>query len=65
MKMFTLFETDSCCLINFLWNAFNQLHVFKPATSKEGNSEVYFICLDYKGLAYIEPWLTPLKTFYG
>lgn len=26
-----------------------QVHVFKPATSKAGNSEQYIICLGYKG----------------
>ena len=28
--------------------------MFKPATSKEGNSEVYVICLRFKGLSQLE-----------
>jgi hypothetical protein len=39
--------------------------VFKPATSKEGNSEVYVVCLEYKGRAVMEPWLEVLRTHFG
>lgn len=30
-----------------------QLHVFKPVTSKSGNSEQYVICIGYKGTAVL------------
>jgi cap2 methyltransferase len=42
--MFTLFECESVCLLFLLNSIFAAVDVFKPATSKEGNSEVYVIC---------------------
>ncbi|CAM1325866.1 CMTR2 (predicted) [Pycnogonum litorale] len=44
VKMFTFFETSSVCLLYFLNYLFNEVSVFKPGTSKSGNSEVYVIC---------------------
>ncbi len=48
LKMFTLFEQSSRSLMFLMAFAFEQLSVFKPATSKEGNSEVYVICLGFR-----------------
>ncbi|XP_074645926.1 cap-specific mRNA (nucleoside-2'-O-)-methyltransferase 2-like [Tubulanus polymorphus] len=50
IKMFTFFEAESVCQMYLLNCLFNQVHVFKPSTSKPGNSEVYVICLDFHGL---------------
>ncbi len=47
LKAFTFFEHSTVCLLLVLRFCFGQLHVFKPCTSKEGNSEVYLIALDY------------------
>lgn len=43
LKMFTFFEHSSVDLLYLLYVCFRELHVFKPATSKPGNSEVYVI----------------------
>ncbi len=48
LKMFTLFESSSRALLFLLWNCFDHLSAFKPATSKEGNSEVYLICRGFR-----------------
>ncbi|XP_017079271.1 cap-specific mRNA (nucleoside-2'-O-)-methyltransferase 2 [Drosophila eugracilis] len=48
VKMFTLFEACSVSLLYTLNCIFEQVHIFKPATSKRGNSEVYVICLNYQ-----------------
>ncbi|ALC42332.1 aft [Drosophila busckii] len=48
IKMFTLYEASSVCLLYMLNCSFQQVHLFKPATSKRGNSEVYVICLNYQ-----------------
>ena len=40
LKMFTLYEHSSVCLLYLLNCCFHQVAVFKPATSKAGNSEV-------------------------
>ncbi|KAH8232989.1 hypothetical protein KR026_002581, partial [Drosophila bipectinata] len=48
VKMFTLFEACSVSLLYMLNCIFHQVHIFKPATSKRGNSEVYVICLEYQ-----------------
>lgn len=50
IKMFTLFEEKSVCMVYMLCCCFETVHVFKPSTSKQGNSEVYFICLEYKSI---------------
>uniref|UniRef100_A0A1B0CL76 Putative cap-specific mrna nucleoside-2'-o--methyltransferase 2 isoform x3 n=1 Tax=Lutzomyia longipalpis TaxID=7200 RepID=A0A1B0CL76_LUTLO len=44
LKMFTFFESSSICLIYLLTCIFKSVTVFKPVTSKGGNSEVYVIC---------------------
>jgi len=43
IKMFTVFESESVCLLYLLSCAFTNLDMYKPATSKEGNSEVYVV----------------------
>ncbi|KAI9562539.1 hypothetical protein GHT06_009992 [Daphnia sinensis] len=47
LKMFTFFEHSAVSLLYFLRLSFEDLHVFKPCTSKEGNSEVYIIAVRY------------------
>lgn len=57
LKMFTFFELTTIGLLYFLNNVFDQVDVFKPAASKQGNSEVYVICSGYqriyKNLSYL------------
>lgn len=48
VKMFTFFESSSIAMLYILNCCFDELHVFKPATSKEGNSEVYVIGIGFK-----------------
>lgn len=49
LKMFTFFEIDTINLLYLLNVCFDQVHVFKPVTSKPGNSEVYVISIGYQG----------------
>lgn len=49
LKKFTLFESETVCLMYLLCCVFKDVHVYKPATSKQGNSEVYIIALNYCG----------------
>ena len=44
----TIFESETVCLLFLLNCAFESIDIFKPATSKEGNSEIYVICKEYK-----------------
>lgn len=48
LKAFTFFEPATVSLLFLLRMTFRELHVFKPCSSKEGNSEVYVISVDYK-----------------
>lgn len=50
LKIFTTFEESSISYLFLLNCVFNKVNVFKPSTSKSGNSEVYLICLNYKGI---------------
>lgn len=47
IKMFTFYESSSISMLYILNSCFQELHIFKPATSKEGNSEVYVIAIGY------------------
>lgn len=60
IKMFTFFECDTICLLYLLRALFESLEVMKPATSKEGNSEVYVICREFKGSKIAQPYLEQL-----
>ena len=51
LKMFTFFEKETHGHLYLLQGLFNTIDVFKPSTSKEGNSEVYVICLGFIGIA--------------
>ncbi len=48
LKTFTLFESCSRSLVFLLLAVFEKVSAFKPATSKEGNSEIYLICRGYR-----------------
>lgn len=65
LKMFTLFEHCSINLMYLLNCSFDQVHVFKPATSKAGNSEVYVVCLCYKGREAVDPLLSKMVLNFG
>ncbi|XP_055529350.1 cap-specific mRNA (nucleoside-2'-O-)-methyltransferase 2 [Wyeomyia smithii] len=57
LKMFTLFEHCSVNLLYLLYFCFDELNVFKPCTSKPGNSEVYIIAKGYLQPKGIERYL--------
>lgn len=68
LKMFTMFESESICSMYLLTKLFGSVDVFKPATSKEGNSEVYVICrlnlrMAKNGL-FLFVWFLLLKQFF-
>ncbi|KAM5262444.1 cap-specific mRNA (nucleoside-2'-O-)-methyltransferase 2 [Ctenodactylus gundi] len=65
LKMFTLFEHCSINLMYLLNCSFDQVYVFKPATSKAGNSEVYVVCLRYKGREALYPLLSKMVLNFG
>lgn len=65
LKMFTLYEHSSVCLLYLLTCCFGSVSVFKPATSKSGNSEVYVVCLSYDGKEAARPLLSKLIRNYG
>lgn len=65
LKMFTLYEHSSSCLLYLLSCCFGSVSVFKPATSKAGNSEVYVVCLNYDGKEAVRPLLSKLIRNYG
>ncbi|XP_019896045.2 cap-specific mRNA (nucleoside-2'-O-)-methyltransferase 2 [Esox lucius] len=65
LKMFTLYEHSSVCLLYLLNCCFRSVSVFKPATSKAGNSEVYVVCLHYDDKEAARPLLSKLLRHYG
>ena len=48
IRTFTLFEDSSVCALHLLGSLFKEVHVFKPATSKASNSELYVIAKGFK-----------------
>ena len=65
IKLFTIFESETVCLLYLLACSFSKLEVFKPATSKEGNSEVYVICQDLTPSRWLTGTLEKLSKYYG
>ncbi|XP_048403130.2 cap-specific mRNA (nucleoside-2'-O-)-methyltransferase 2 isoform X1 [Stegostoma tigrinum] len=65
LKMFTLFERSSVCLLYLLNCCFCEVSVFKPGTSKSGNSEVYVVCLRFKGKDALGKHLDQLEMSFG
>ncbi|KAI1235484.1 hypothetical protein IHE44_0002355 [Lamprotornis superbus] len=65
LKMFTLFEHCSINLLFLLNCSFEEVHVFKPATSKAGNSEAYVVCLRYMGRESLHPLLPKMMQNFG
>lgn len=60
LKIFTMFEDTTINLMYLLNCLFDDVSVFKPCSSKSGNSEVYVINTNFKGfdaLSYIWPKL--------
>ncbi|XP_078045850.1 cap methyltransferase 2 [Augochlora pura] len=64
LKIFTTFECHSVCLIYFLCCCFNEVNIVKPATSKEGNSESYVVCTNFKGQSLVLPYLKEFIKYY-
>lgn len=44
---------------------FSEVNIYKPVTSRQGNSEVYAICINYKGRQTLDKYFPVLKTAYG
>lgn len=57
IKLFTMLECKAICLMYLLNCVFGKVDVFKPCTSKAGNSEVYVIGLDFKGKHFCDSFL--------
>ncbi|KAJ3619379.1 hypothetical protein MTP99_005064 [Tenebrio molitor] len=64
LKIFTMFEDSTISLLYLLNVVFKKVSIFKPASSKSGNSEVYVICLGYKGKELLEKIWEPLIAPY-
>ncbi|KZC07331.1 FtsJ methyltransferase domain-containing protein 1 [Dufourea novaeangliae] len=64
LKYFTVFECHSVCLIYLLCCCFNEVSIIKPATSKEGNSETFLVCTNFKGSSYFLPYSEKLRQHY-
>jgi cap2 methyltransferase len=65
LKLFSLYEDQSICLMYLLSCSFTCVRVCKPTTSNEADSEVYVVCLEYKGRDIMKPWLQVLTEHYG
>ena len=65
LKMFTFFESETVCLLYLLNLSFGKLDVFKPATSKEGNSEVYVVCRGFTPSSWLTEFLDKMMGYYG
>jgi 23S rRNA U2552 (ribose-2'-O)-methylase RlmE/FtsJ len=57
LKMFTMYENETLRLMFLLCSSFTSVWVCKPATGKEGNSEVDVVCLEYRNGALWSPGL--------
>ncbi|XP_045614518.2 cap-specific mRNA (nucleoside-2'-O-)-methyltransferase 2 isoform X1 [Procambarus clarkii] len=65
VKKFTLFESETLSLVYLLCCVFERVHLYKPGTSKQGNSEVYAIAINYCGKDNCSEHLNKLLEVYG
>ena len=65
IKMFTIFESETVCLLYLLACSFESVDIFKPATSKEGNSEVYVVCQRFRDSKWLDAVLEKMTEYYG
>lgn len=54
LKIFTIFEDSTINLLYLLNCLFQKVIIFKPCTSKSGNSELYVISLHYLGVELLD-----------
>ncbi|KAI2809694.1 Methylcrotonoyl-CoA carboxylase beta chain, mitochondrial [Blomia tropicalis] len=52
LKCFTFFSCHTISLLYFLSNCFGKVICYKPVASRNGNSEIYLICLHFKRSTY-------------
>ncbi|XP_025833984.1 cap-specific mRNA (nucleoside-2'-O-)-methyltransferase 2 [Agrilus planipennis] len=64
IKMFTMFEQPTISLVYLLNCSFREVTVYKPCTSKHGNSEVYILCRFYNGKEHLKDLWSSLKEAY-
>ncbi|XP_041974252.1 cap-specific mRNA (nucleoside-2'-O-)-methyltransferase 2 [Aricia agestis] len=64
-KLFTIFENSTVCLLYLLNHLFKEVNIYKPATSRQGNSEVYAVCLQYQDRVNLDMFIPVLKNSYG
>lgn len=64
LKIFTIFENRTLCLIYFLVCCFEKVIINKPVNSREGNSEVYVICLGFIGSDDLKAHIEKLRSNY-
>lgn len=64
LKIFTIFEHRTVCLMYLLSCCFGKVTVVKPVTSKEGNSECYVVCTNFKGATFVSPYLEKFRAEY-
>jgi len=50
LKMFNLFECETICLLYILALHFEELSIFKPASSRAPNAETYVVALGFRGI---------------
>lgn len=60
-----MFEHSTVSLLYLINHLFAEVNIYKPVTSRQGNSEVYAVCLNYKGMTKLESYIPILKSAYG
>lgn len=63
LKIFTMFEQSTLCLLYLLNCLFDKVAVFKPCSSKSGNSEVYVVCQGFNQVPKLALWDSLLKPY--
>ncbi|XP_026501113.1 cap-specific mRNA (nucleoside-2'-O-)-methyltransferase 2 [Vanessa tameamea] len=64
-KLFTIFEHSTVCLLYLINHLFKEVNIYKPVTSRQGNSEVYAVCLQYKDNLNLNDYIPILKSTFG
>lgn len=63
LKIFTIFEESTVCLLYLLNCIFDKTYLFKPCTSKSGNSELYLVCIGFNAYDLSSIWDTLISPY--
>ena len=61
LKMFDIFHRNTIEILTILCYFYEKVHIYKPLTSREANSEKYIICINFQNKKNYDSIISKLK----